>query len=214
MPINDVVAYVGTYTNTTTSSPGSFPESAPAGYAPRLLDTYWRPGDYSDATRELGTIDAGDCVNVWWMVWYGPDAAGGTVISLDMWATSSAGLAVLPQRAALTIRRSISASANKIVTANAPPGWTLNPGPQYFQGEKVALCYTSPGFGVIGSGDSNNNGFWIQPVGDPAFDPDVLRLVGTMAILTSTKCTGGYTYNDRVYFEQIDSGDWDQDGTV
>jgi hypothetical protein len=174
----------------------------------------------ADAVREIGTLAAGECKvqywhflyphceNVWdgsqW-VWEDPPCSGSPVwgdsvkpdddlsLSFDMWATADgySGSASWT----MTMRNEISAMANKIKP---------NPDGQWFNLNDstvdVGDVITSNGIlyelGNIRQGFDNDLDYtpdynaWLQPIGDPTYDPTCFRLIHTSGVLTVSRSAG------------------------
>lgn len=210
-PLADVEVHIGDGT-----TPGDFPSAMFMGssYSLLTLDEVVN-GDASDATRFIGPLAAGACQVVYWQIRYPTPGIDLTGLDLGWTVWGTADDAGAPRSDSETdtveLRSTLSASANKL----NPATFTLDPVGPFGIGQTTELCFTAPDFGVIGNGEGGVNDLAFEPVGTTGFDPDNWRLVLATADLTTSKCGGAtYSYTDRKYFSQIDSGDWDGDGNV
>jgi uncharacterized repeat protein (TIGR01451 family) len=163
----------------------------------------------ADATRFIGTLPAGACkVQYWHFTYpqvshpYSPGQGLGNPVwgatndpnddlwlNFVIWGSSSANSASATHK--VTMRNEISAMANKI--------WPN--GGQWFNTEgnivKAGDLITSNGINydinVVNQGFDNDGNFtpdynaWLQPVGDPLYNPTCFRLVRTTGVLTISR---------------------------
>lgn len=218
-PLTDVIGYIGTYATRTAGSYPQRTPGDPAFDAqhPSLTVANGGAGPYSlthnggragsaDAVRWMGVLDVGECVPQFWHFTYPRVSNNGTQpvfgsnnsntddlwLRFDVWGTSTEG----PTDNAthkVTMRSEISASANKI----SPNGslWTTNPvqatpgNPVTTTGINYELGVINQGFDNDGDGEPDYNA-WLQPAGDPTFDPTCLRLIRTDATLQVSRSGG------------------------
>ncbi|MFC1878624.1 SdrD B-like domain-containing protein [Chloroflexota bacterium] len=112
-------------------------------------------------------------------------------LEYDIWATSAEGATAYATRK-MTMRNEISAMANKIEPN--PNGRWFNTNTSTVSANDVitsnGVLYT---FGVVNKGFDNDGDFlydynaWMQPVGDPAYDPSCFRLIRTTGRLTVSR---------------------------
>ena len=245
-PLTDVQGYIGdSGANTPGIYPGR--DSTTAAFTtqhPHLANT----GNYSlthvggrigldDATRYMGTLNPGECRTQYWHHTYprraNPDNSGVAVwgatndpnddlwLSYDIWATSNEGASASASRIA-TMRNEISAMANKIEpnggtwfntnTATVRPGDVITS-----NGVLYELGNINKGF------DNDNDGFfdynaWLQPIGDPSFDPSCFRLVRTSGVITVSRSGGDpdlpIHFEDQLYFSNLPSNNTGVVGNV
>jgi uncharacterized repeat protein (TIGR01451 family) len=171
-----------------------------------------------DATRYVGTLAAGECRVQYWHFEYpqcetsiDPPCMGGLDpvwgdsvkphddlwLEFDIWGTAFDGTSTISADATrrMTMRNEISAMANKIEP---------NPDGRWFNTEadtvRAGGVITSNGFlytlGNVRHGFDNDQDFvpdynaWLQPVGDPQYDPTCFRLIRTSGVLTVTRGAG------------------------
>ncbi len=231
--LTDVQGFIGNYS---AGTPGLYParDSGDAAFQtqhPHLAYT----GIYSfthiggragldDASRYLGTLAPGECKVQYWHMTYprrgNPDNTGDAVwgasndpnddlwLEYNVWATS-AGVSVSSTRRA-TMRNEISAMANKI----QPQGgiWfntntsTVFPGDLITSnGVRYELGNINKGFDNDLDGDYDYNA-WLQPIGDPNFDPTCFRLIrtsGTFTVSISAQPDLIIPFVDRLYFTDL-----------
>ncbi|HKH43923.1 MAG TPA: SdrD B-like domain-containing protein [Thermoanaerobaculia bacterium] len=242
-PLTDVVGSIGNYTSHT---PGVYPtrDSATAAADIALTSsclansgTYslTHLGDLVDATRYIGTLDVGECSWQYWSFSYprrtNPDTCGSPVwcatndpnddlwLPFDAWATSAQG-STANTTWRVTMRNEISANANKIF----PSGGTwFNEPSTCFPGQTVVtnginyrLGNVNFGFDNNGDGEPDYNAF-LQPIGDPGWNPACFRLIRTSGQLTINVSSGGTQYLDfvdQLYFTDLPSNNTNITGVV
>lgn len=157
-PLENVFAYTGDYNGGAGSTPGLFPVLDSTGdFAhPQITNT----GNYSltlesgtlgasDASRYIGTLNAGECKVQYWLISYprcvnvagepeqppctasitgGVGPEDDVVLDYDVWASTTTAIAapVVSERRDFTLRNEISAAANKIwpnTTAKVPDAY-------------------------------------------------------------------------------------------
>jgi hypothetical protein len=197
-------------------------------------------GGTVDATRYIGTLGPGECSNQYWSFTYPKtavnDANGATIpawgtsvkpdddlwLEFDIWGNYPGQTATVRTHR-MTMRNEISAMANKI----EPNG---NPGGQWFNtdtsrinpGETVTTNGILYRLGNINQGfDNNSDGVpdynaWMQPFGDPAYDPNCFRLIKTTGLLTVTTTTGDVIipFQDNLYFTDLPDNNTNTVGLV
>ncbi len=122
----------------------------------------------------------------------------------------------------MTMRNMISAMANKI-EPNPDGFWSVS-ATSVEPGSLVTVHGDGFRFGNIRFGFDNNNDFvpdynaWIQPVGDPSFDPSCFRLVETTGNLLTKRGSGNpdliENFADKLYFTNFPSDNTDTRGDV
>ena len=134
-------------------------------------------------------------------------------LNFDIWGTSSgSGTTSDNETHTANMRNEISAMANKI----EPNG---NPGGQWFNtdtstvnpGETITTNGISYRLGNVNKGfDNNADGVpdynaWLQPFGDPSYDPSCFRLIKTYGELTVTTTSGDVIipFTDNLYFSDL-----------
>ncbi len=152
-------------------------------------------GSVDDATRFIVSLAPGQSKTVFWMLKY--PLTNGQTYPMTIWASSADGCFVQGSHT-YTTQSTISAEANRMlgtVTLDPPDG-------QVHVGNILTITVTGFNFGQIGlKGDA-----WLQPVGNPAFNPDQFRLIRTETYIHSLSPACGYpsmpVYN-RLYFPGI-----------
>jgi uncharacterized repeat protein (TIGR01451 family) len=242
-PLTDVVGNIGSFTAHT---PGTYParDSAAAANDVALTSsclantgTYslTHLGDPVDANRYIGTLDVGECSWQYWSFTYprrtNQDTCGSPVwcttnnpnddlwLPFDVWGTSAQGSAANTTWR-VTMRNEISANANKIF----PSGGTwFNEPSTCFPGQTVVtnginyrLGNVNFGFDNDGDGAPDYNAF-LQPIGDPGWNPACFRLVKTSGQLQINVSSGGTQYLDfvdQLYFTDLPSNNTNITGVV
>jgi uncharacterized repeat protein (TIGR01451 family) len=180
---HDVHIYIGDGTTPGTFAPGS------DGQKLSML------GSVADATRFIASLAPGESKTVYWMLKY--PLTDAKTYPMSVWA-SSIDSAPVQGSHTYTTQKTISAAANKMlgtVTLDPPDG-------QVHVGNILTVTVTGFNFGVIGQkGDA-----WLQPAGNPDFNPDYLRLVRAEVHIHSLTSACGYPsmpVYDRLYFPGI-----------
>ncbi|MBW8011625.1 MAG: hypothetical protein FVQ83_10360, partial [Chloroflexi bacterium] len=182
----------------------------------------------ADATRYLGTLTPGECKVAYWMFTYprrsnlatdndnlGPEPVWGETndpnddlwLEFDIWSTSVEG-SNNDATQTMTMRNEISAMANKI----EPQGgtWFNTSADIVLPGQTITSNGINYDLGNVNKGFDNDGDFvydynaWLQPIGDPSFDPSCFRLVQTYGELTVSR-SGGLPdliipFTDQLYF--------------
>ncbi|HQK12556.1 MAG TPA: SdrD B-like domain-containing protein [Anaerolineae bacterium] len=204
-------------------------------------------GGAVDATRYMGTLEEGECRYQYWSFEY-PHYAyynGGQKIptwgvsvkpdddlwlTFDMWVRGDSdnnGSLDLSTNGShtMTMRNEISAMANKIKPNGNPSGqWFNTDTSVVYPGETVTtngilyrLGNVNQGFDNDGDGAPDYNA-WLQPFGDPAYDPSCFRLVGVTGVLTVTRGSGNpdliIPIDNNLYFTNIPPDNTDVRGLV
>lgn len=244
--LDGVVASIGEYDQGTpaNSTPGDYPDSetnpAPGSTTYRGVYQFTHLGGTADATRFIGSLLPGECRYQYWSFSYPKtaidDADGSTIptwgnsvkpeddlsLDFDIWATY---LGQTPTYAThtMTMRNEISAMANKIKPNGNPGGeWFNTDTSTVLPGDKITtngilyrLGNVNKGFDNDGDGVPDYNA-WLQPFGDPAYDPSCFRLVETSGVLTVTTNTGDVIipFSDNLYFTDLPMNNTDVVGEV
>ncbi|MEJ2746881.1 MAG: SdrD B-like domain-containing protein, partial [Anaerolineae bacterium] len=181
----------------------------------------------ADATRYVGDLAPGECKLQYWHFTYprrgNPDNTGNPVwgetrdpnddlwLQFDIWGEAAGGESDNATWT-MTMRNEISAMANKI-EPNPLGHWfntdtsTIRPG----------SVITSNGIlyelGNINQGFDNNGDFvpdynaWLQPIGDPNYDPSCFRLIRTSGVITISRSGGKpdmvVPFTDQLYFTNL-----------
>jgi uncharacterized repeat protein (TIGR01451 family) len=189
----------------------------------------------ADASRYVGSLAPGECKVQYWHFTYprraNPDNTGVAVwgntndpnddlwLEFDIWATSAGGYADNATWRA-TMRNEISAMANKIEpqggawfntnTNQVSPGDLITS-----NGVRYDLGNINKGFDNDGDGDYDYN-LWLQPIGDPSYDPSCFRLVRTSGVLTVSLTNGVLVipFQDKLYFTDLPANNTGAVGNV
>jgi len=180
----DIHVYIGDGT-----TPGSFPTGSDPPHHLSMV------GSAADATRYIGNLAAGESKTIYWQIVY-PTTYSQTY-PFTVWADNEAGCSA-QDTFTFTTRSAISASANKLlgIFTFSPPGGIVHPG------NVITVTDTDFNLGRIGDGPHNEEDAWMQPVGNPDFDPSCFRLVKTEVYLESIS---PIVYTDQLYFTGIKS---------
>jgi hypothetical protein len=197
-------------------------------------------GNTADATRQIGTLAPGQCSYQYWSFTYPKTAINNADgLTIPSWGTSvkpgddlalqfviwgsSDQAAGLPKTNTMTMRNEISAMANKIEPNGNPSGqWfntdtsTINPGETVTtNGILYRLGNINQGFDNDGNGVPDYNA-WVQPFGDPSYDPNCFRLVETTGVLTVSTTTGDVIipFKDSLYFTDLPQNNTNAVGLV
>jgi len=189
-------------------------------------------GGAADATRQIGTLAPGACSYQYWSFTYPKYATenGGSTDGIPSWGTSvkpgddlyldfdiwgtgqGATTNADDETWRMYLRNEISAMANKIEPNGNPGGrWFNTDTSTILPGETVVTNGILYRLGNINQGfDNDNSGTpdynaWLQPFGDPTYDPSCFRLIGTTGVLTVTTTTGDIVIpiNDNLYFTDL-----------
>ena len=182
-----------------------------------------------DASRAMGTIPAGECRVQYWHFTYprrgNPNNTGAPVwgasnnpnddlwLEFDVWAYASGSSAATATHATnkITMRNEISAMANKIEPNDGM--WFNTKDTQIYPGDVITSNGVNYDLGLVNQGFDNDGDFaydynaWLQPVGDPNFDPSCFRLIRTIGDLY-VKRSGGLPdlvipFRDTLYFTDL-----------
>ncbi len=243
-PLTDVVGYIGNYTART---PGTYPRRDSSTAAADVAVTssclantgtysLTHVGDLVDATRYIGTLDVGQCSWQYWSVTYprrsNPDTCGSPVwcasnnpnddlwLKFDVWGASAQGAAGKADWT-ITMRNEISANANKIFPNSG--SWYTEPA-TCAPGQTIVTNGINYQLGNVNFGfDNDNNGSpdynaWLQPIGDPGWNPACFRLVKTSGQLQINVSGGGPVqyrdFTNQLYFTNLPSNNTSITGVV
>jgi hypothetical protein len=157
-------------------------------------------------------------------------------LQFDIWATGidSSSLASLNDNArhTMTMRNEISAMANKI-KPNPDGEWFNTDTTTIVPGAVITTNGVLYTLGNIRQGFDNDGDFvpdynaWLQPFGDPSYDPSCFRLIRTSTVLTVTRSSGQPnlvfetndltphpTYGGPLYFTNLPPDNTGVDGEV
>jgi hypothetical protein len=214
-----VVAYIGDYNSgtPTSSTPGVYPSKTNVTIGTQLYSGTYRfthLGGTADGTRLIGTIPAGQCRYQYWSFTYPKTANGGTIpawgndvkpqddlfLDFDIWAAQGGtvcNVAACNKTHTAYMRNEISAMANKIEPNGNPGGSWFNTNAETVNvGETITtngILYRlgRVNFGFDNNGDLNPDyNAWLQPIGNPTYDPSCFRLIEVSGVLTVTRSTG------------------------
>lgn len=185
----------------------------------------------ADAARYVGAINPGECRVEYWHFTYprrgnnpttgARDNSGKAVwgatrlvnddlsLGFDIWSTASGGVLTATQHQTMTMRNEISAMANKI-RPNPDGRWFNTDGDSIQPGGIITSNGILYELGVINQGFDNDGNFtpdynaWVQPIGDPSFDPSCFRLIRVSGVLTVSRGAGNpamiIPFVDKMYF--------------
>ncbi|MBN2392272.1 MAG: hypothetical protein JXR84_16205, partial [Anaerolineae bacterium] len=246
--ISGVTAYIGDYTAGTPGIyPAKTDPTVAVGTSYELTyrGTYAfeHLGGTADGTRFIGSVPANTCTYQYWSFeypHYAIDNSDGSTITtwgvsvkpdddlslnFDMWVSGNGGAAYDNKSHTMTMRNEISAMANKIKPNGNPAGeWFNTDTSTVYPGQTVTtngilyrLGNINQGFDNDGDGVPDYNA-WVQPFGDPAYDPSCFRLVGVTGVLTVTRGAGNPDmiipiYNN-LYFSNLPPDNTDVRGEV
>lgn len=246
-PASNVTAYIGDYTGSGAQkgTPGVYPSKTNVtigGQYYKGTYAFKHLGPTSDAARFLGDLAPGECRYQFWSFEYpltAKNASDATIpawgtsvkpdddlsLDFDIWAMDGAGALVDYKTHTMTMRNEISAMANKIKPNGNPGGqWFNTDTSTVYPGETITtngilyrLGNINQGFDNDGDGVPDYNA-WLQPFGDPAYDPACFRLVGVTGVLTVTRSGGRpdliIPINNNLYFTNIPPDNTDVVGEV
>jgi len=232
--LTNVVGYIGDYSSNTPGDYPDRVGPFSLGTAPddtTYLGTYefLHLGGTADASRFIGTLSPGACSYQYWSFTYPKYAtdASGTIpawgrsvkpdddLSLDfqIWGTGTGAPTTTDHETwTMTMRNEISAMANKIKPNGNPGGeWFNTNTSTVLPGETLTTNGILYRLGNINQGfDNDNSGTpdynaWLQPFGDPAYDPSCFRLISTSGVLTVTTTTGDVIIpiDNNLYFTDL-----------
>lgn len=211
----NVMGYIGDYDSTTpaNSDPGIYPAKTNPGIFTGTY-SFTHLGGTRDATRIIGDLDPGECGYQYWSFSYPKTANGGTIptwgtsvkpdddlsLDFDIWAAQSGTIcnnAACNKTHTATMRNEISAMANKIEPNGNPGGQWFNTNSQTVQvGQTITTNGILYRLGNVNQGFDNNGDLvpdynaWLQPIGNPTYDPSCFRLVEASGVLTVTRSSG------------------------
>ena len=242
--IDNVTAYIGNYNGGVNSTPGIYPTRTNpniGGLTYQGTYAFTHLGGTADASRFIGPVPAHTCVYQYWSFEYphlAVNAADGATIptwgvsvkpdddlslSFDMWVLGGGYSANASHT--MTMRNEISAMANKIKPNGNPPGqWFNTDASTVYPGQIITTNGVDYRLGNINQGfDNDGDGVpdynaWLQPFGDPAYDPSCFRLIGATGVLTVTRGAGNpdliIPIDNNLYFTNIPSDNTDVRGRV
>lgn len=181
----------------------------------------------ADATRFMGSLAAGECKVQYWHFTYprrsnpnntGPNPVWGQTnnktddlsLEFDIWGTSTEGSNNSATHT-MTMRNEISAMANKI-KPNPNGQWFNTNANTVLPGDIITSNGIDYELGVINQGFDNDGDLvpdfnaWLQPVGDPAYDPSCFRLIRTEGYLTISRSAMPdliVPFDDQLYFTNL-----------
>lgn len=187
----------------------------------------------TDATRVVNDLAPGECKYQYWHFTYprrgnnpttgahdnSGDAVWGATrlyeddlwLEFDIWATGSGG-ANNNATWRMTMRNEISAMANKI-EPNPNGRWFNTMTDTVRPGDVITSNGILYELGNINKGFDNDGDFtydynaWLQPVGDPAYDPSCFRLIRTSGVITVSRSGGQpdlyIPFVDTLYFTNL-----------
>jgi hypothetical protein len=188
----------------------------------------------ADASRPIGDLSAGECRVQYWHFTYpriengsasgdngGDDPTWGATnnpdddlyLYFDIWATYDEDASDYPSATwKMTTRNEISAMANKI-QPNPAGQWFNTSADTVLPGETITSNGILYELGNINKGFDNDGDMvpdynaWLQPFGDPSYDPSCFRLIGVTGVLTVSR-SGGLPdmfipFNDQLYFSDL-----------
>jgi hypothetical protein len=232
--LTNVMGYIGNFNNGSGSTPGLYPSRTNLN---SIYSWASNSDIYSlthiggslgllDASRYIGTLAPGECKYQYWHFTYplvnpahdspvwGVTNTPDDDLSLrfDVWGTSPNTTVKADTFFTVTMRNEISAMANKI-EPNPSGQWFNSNASVVLPGELITsngILYT---FGTINQGFDADNNFipdydaWMQPIGDPSFDPSCFRLIRVTGILTVSRNSGNPDYieyfTDKMYFPNL-----------
>ncbi|TFG69794.1 MAG: hypothetical protein E4H27_06785 [Anaerolineales bacterium] len=244
--VDNVTAYIGDYTGAgaVLGTPGNYPERTDATIGGLLYEgtyAFEHLGGAADAARFVGDLAAGDCVYQYWAFEYPHYAVNSGVtiptwgksvkadddlsLDFDIWAMGDGGTAMVNATHTATMRNEISAMANKIKPNGNPAGQWFNTDTSTVNvGETITTNGILYRLGNINKGfDNDNDGVpdynaWVQPFGDPSYDPSCFRLVGVTGVLTVTRSAGNpdmiIPFENNLYFTNLPPDNTDVRGEV
>lgn len=186
----------------------------------------------ADASRFLGNLAPGECKVQYWHVTYprrsngsasndnnGPDPIWGDTnvktddlwLEFNIWGRDAAGVSTGSSTWRMTMRNEISAMANKI-KPNPNGQWFNTNTATVLPGETITSNGIDYELGVINQGFDNDGDLvpdfnaWLQPIGDPSYDPSCFRLIGTEGYLTISRSAMPdlvVPFTDQLYFTNL-----------
>lgn len=218
VPMTNVYGYIGNYIDGTNDTAGTYPINNSWVIDPGGNYFFQHIGGTADATRYIGDLAAGECKNQYWSFTYPTCTnanAGGAFatpctttptwgssvkpdddlsLSFDVWATADGG-ANDNATWTMTMRNEISAMANKI-RPNPDGYWFNTDTTTIVPGQVITTNGVLYTLGNVRQGFDNDGNFtpdynaWLQPFGDPSYDPSCFRLIRTSTVLTVSRASG------------------------
>lgn len=146
------------------------------------------------ATQRLNRLDAGQTETFYWAITYPPSI--NVSYPYTIWATTTSGCSSSQQNQIKT-ERQISANANKLL----PTGAMVLVAPKVVTpGSLVTIKIIGFTLGTVGQGLTSTYDAWLQPVGNPDFDPSCLRFAQSKVLLRSISST---PFEDQLYFTNL-----------
>lgn len=218
-PLSNIVGYIGTYNSVTpaSSTPGLYPAKTNVTIGGTTYNGTYRfthLGGTQDAIRIIGSLAPGQCSYQYWSFSYPKTANGGTIptwgnsvqphddlfLDFDVWAAEAGTICNAPicrQNHVMTMRNEISAMANKIQPNGNPAGQWFNTNAATVNvGETITTNGILYRLGNVNKGFDNNGDLvpdynaWLQPIGNPTYDPSCFRLIEASGVLTVTRSAG------------------------
>lgn len=214
--LTDVYGYIGNYAANT---PGIYPANSSWTIDPGSPYSFQHIGGTADASRYIGDLTVGECKVQYWHFTYPTctnDNAGGAFatpctttptwgssvkpdddlsLSFDMWAKANNGTVTDNASHTMTMRNEISAMANKI-KPNPDGNWFNTDTTTIVPGQVITTNGVLYTLGNVRQGFDNDGDFvpdynaWLQPFGDPSYDPSCFRLIRTTTALTVSRSAG------------------------
>lgn len=164
------------------ATPGKFPTGSSGALALLAKQT---------PTQWLPALAPGQSETFYWAVTYPPTM--GESYPYVIWAANATGCQS-SATSEITTQRVLSTNANKLL----PTGSMVQIAPgAVAPGDIVTVKITGFTLGTVGQGAKANYESWIQPVGNPDFDPTCLRFVQSKVQLNSISAT---PFADQFYF--------------
>ncbi|MFM8321603.1 MAG: SdrD B-like domain-containing protein, partial [Chloroflexota bacterium] len=188
-----------------------------------------------DASRYIGTLAPGECRVQYWHFTYpmceANDSApcdGGNspvwgisntyfddlYLNFDIWGTGTYNSSTVSDTKTwtMTMRNEISAMANKI-EPNPNGAWFNTNTSVANPGDIITSNGVRYDLGTIRYGFDNDSDYiydynaWMQPIGDPAYDPSCFRLIRTSGVLTVSRSGGNppmiINFTDKLFFANL-----------
>lgn len=164
------------------ATPGTFPSGGSGALAllAKQTPTHW-----------LATLAPGQTETFYWTVTYPPTM--NVSYPYVIWVANAAGCAS-NAKSEITTQRTLSTNTNKLLPNKSMV--QVAPG-EVAPGALVTVKITGFTLGTVGQGSKANYESWIQPVGNPDFDPTCLRFVQSKVLLNSVSAT---PFVDQFYF--------------
>ena len=142
-------------------------------------------------TQWLPTLAPGQSETFYWAVTY--PSTMNVSYPYGIWANTADGC-TSSAKSEITTQRTLSTNANKLL----PSGSLVQVAPgAVAPGAVVTVRVTGFTLGTVGQGAKSQYEGWLQPVGNPDFDPTCLRFVQSKVVLNSVSAT---PFIDQFYF--------------